>query len=241
VISGFVDLHCHYVPGVDDGVRTDADGVRLCQELARIGYARVVATPHMRSGMFDNVREDLIARFEQFAQSSRGAEGMPELGLGAEHYCDDVFFERFERGEVLRYPGGHALLVELPAERLPVRFEDRLFRMSVKGARAVLAHPERCAALFGSTAPIERAVEMGALPLLDLMALTGKYGRAPKKAAERMLDEGVYFAACSDSHKPEDVPQVAEAIATLIRREGEERAHELLSLNPRRILAGDLE
>lgn len=241
MMRGFVDLHCHYVPGVDDGVRTDADGVRLCQELARVGYARVVATPHMRSGMFDNVRDDLVARFEAFAQAHASAPGMPELGLGAEHYCDEVFFERFERGEVLRYPGGHALLLEPPAERLPLRFEDRLFRLSVKGVRAVLAHPERCAALFRETRPLQRALEMGLLPLLDLMALTGKYGRAPKSAAERMLEEGVYFAACSDSHKAEDVPMVAQAIETLIRREGDARAEALLVRNPRRILEGELE
>jgi protein-tyrosine phosphatase len=238
---GYVDLHCHYIAAVDDGVRTEEEGARLCRELARIGYAQVVATPHMRSDMFDNDKAALLARFERFASQHAELPGMPKLGLGAEHYADDVFFERFERGETLAYPGGHAALVELPSEHVPVRIEQRLYRLFLKGVRPVLAHPERNAGLFKTTAPIQRLLEMGALPLLDVMSLVGKYGRSPRKTAERMLEEDIYFAACSDSHKPEDVESVAEGIERLHKLVGREHAAELLGHNPRRILEGDLD
>jgi protein-tyrosine phosphatase len=237
----YVDLHCHYVAAVDDGVRTEEEGARLCQALAKIGYGRVVATPHMRSDMFDNDRAALLAGFESFAAKHGSAPGMPELGIGAEHYCDDQFFERFERGETIAYPGGHAALVELPAEHVPARIEHRLYRMFLKGVRPVLAHPERNAGLFKSTAPIERLLEMGTLPMLDVMSLVGKYGRTPRKTAERMLEEDIYFAACSDSHKPEDVPSVAEGIERLFKLVGREHAEALLGENPRRILEGKLD
>jgi protein-tyrosine phosphatase len=236
-----VDLHCHYIAAVDDGVRTEEEGVRLCQALAKIGYSRVVATPHMRSDMFDNEKAALLSSFEGFAARNAQLSGMPELGLGAEHYCDDAFFERFERGETIAYPGGHAALVELPSEHVPVRIEQRLYRLFLKGVRPVLAHPERNAGLFKATAPITRLLEMGALPLLDVMSLVGKYGRIPRKAAERMLEEDIYFAACSDSHRPEDVDSVAESIERLQKLVGRERADELLGENPRRILEGDLD
>jgi protein-tyrosine phosphatase len=97
----YVDLHCHYIAAVDDGVRTEEEGARLCQALAKIGYERVVATPHMRSDMFDNDKAALLAGFESFAAKHGSAPGMPELGIGAEHYCDDQFFERFLGGPVL--------------------------------------------------------------------------------------------------------------------------------------------
>ena len=239
--TGYVDLHCHYIAAVDDGVRTEEEGVRLCQELAKIGYARVVATPHMRSDMFDNDKAALLAGFERFSAKHAQLPGMPELGIGAEHYCDESFFERFERGETIAYPGGHAALVELPSDHVPARIEHRLYRMFLKGVRPVLAHPERNAGLFKSTAPIERLLEMGALPLLDVMSLIGKYGRTPRKTAERMLEEDIYFAACSDSHKPEDVATVAEGIERLQKLVGREHADELLGANPRRILEGDFD
>ena len=235
---GYVDLHCHYIAAVDDGVRTEEEGARLCQELAKIGYVRVVATPHMRSDMFDNEKAALIAAFEGFAARHAQLPGMPELGIGAEHFCDDAFFERFERGETIAYPGGRAALVELPSEHVPVRIEQRLYRMFLKGVRPVLAHPERNNGLFKTTAPIQRLLEMGALPLLDVMSLVGKYGRIPRKTAERMLEEDIYFAACSDSHKPQDVASVAEGIERLHKLVGREHADTLLGENPRRILEG---
>ncbi len=240
-MSGFIDLHCHYLAAVDDGVRTEAEGVRLCQELARIGYAKVVATPHMRSDMFDNDKPTLQAAFARFEAAHAASPGMPALGLGAEHFCDDAFFARFERGEALPYPGGHAALVELPSEHVPVKIEQRLFRMFVKGVRPVLAHPERCAGLFRSTSPIAKLLEMGTLPLLDLMSLTGKYGNTPKRTAERMLQEDIYFAACSDTHKPEDVAIVAQGIERLEKLAGKKRAQVLLAEHPQRILEGNFD
>jgi protein-tyrosine phosphatase len=70
------------------------------------------------------------------------------------------------------------------------------------------------------------------------MSLNGHYGRAPMRAAERMLEEGTYFAACTDAHKPEDVPEVARGIERLRELVGAAEATELLSTNPRHILAG---
>jgi protein-tyrosine phosphatase len=239
--QGFVDLHCHYVPAVDDGVRTQQEGVELCRALKQIGYATVAATPHIRSGMFENRKAQLVSVFEAFsAQHARGQD-MPELLLGAEHFCDDVFWALFERGEALPYTGDKALLIELPPESLPLGLEDRIFRMRVRGLQPVIAHPERYTPMFGSSAPLARLVELGAVALLDLMSLTGKYGRKPQRAAERMLKDELYYAACSDCHRPADVPIVQQAIERLTKLTSPARAQALLADHPRRILRGEVE
>ena len=240
-MHGYVDLHCHYIPAVDDGVRTYEEGVELCRALKRIGYATVAATPHIRSGMFENKKPELVRHFEAFVAQCAGAADMPELLLGAEHFCDDVFWRLFESGESLPYSGGKAALVELPPERMPLGLEDRVFRMQVRGVRPVIAHPERYTPLFDDSAPLERLTELGAVALLDLMSLTGKYGRKPRRAAERMLEDGLYYAACSDCHRPADADIVAEAIARLTQLEGPERAIALLQEHPRNILQGEVE
>ena len=237
-LSDLCDLHCHYVPSVDDGVKSAAEGVLLCRRLAEIGYTTVVATPHMRTGMFDNDRARLVAAYQQFKTEAEGEAGLPELGLGCEHFLDETFMERLARGETLPYPGEHAALVEFPPERLPVRLDDSLFRMRVRGFRPVIAHPERYAPLWQSSEPLEHLVDRGALALLDTMSLVGKYGRKSKAAAERLLDDGLYFAACTDSHKPADVEVVAQAIERLVGLCGEAHARALLAENPRHILAG---
>lgn len=240
-MTGFVDLHCHYLPGVDDGVRTQDEGIALCRGLADIGYATVAATPHIRTAMFENHKAELEQRFAQFTADAQQASDLPQLVLGAEHFCDERFWMLFERGEVLPYTGSKALLLELPPDSIPIGLGERCFRMQVRGVRPVLAHPERYGPLFGSSAPIERLIEMGVLGLLDLMSLAGKYGRKPRRTAERMLEEGVYYAACSDCHRPADVEMVASAIERLGALVGAEQAHELLCEHPRAILRDEID
>jgi protein-tyrosine phosphatase len=239
--QGFVDLHCHYIPAVDDGVRTREEGVELCRALKQIGYAAVAATPHIRSGMFENRKPQLVSQFEAFAAQHANGEAMPELLLGAEHFCDDLFWQLFERGEALPYTGGKAMLVELPPESLPLGLEDRIFRMRVRGLQPVIAHPERYTPMFGSSAPLARLVELGAVALLDLMSLTGKYGRKPQRAAERMLKDDLYYAACSDCHRPSDVAVVQQSIERLTKLTSPARTEALLAEHPRRILRGEVE
>jgi protein-tyrosine phosphatase len=240
-MQGLVDLHCHYIPAVDDGVRTREEGVQLCQALKRAGYTTVVATPHIRTAMFENNKAQLMRCFEQFVAEAAREPEMPELLLGAEHFCDDVFWQLFERNETLPYTGGKAALIELPPDHVPLGLDQRVFRMRVRGIRPVLAHPERYPSLFGSSAPIERALEVGAVALLDLMSLTGKYGRKPRQTAERMLEEEMYYAACSDCHRPADVELVCEAIERLEELIGSEDASALLSERPRAILEGQVD
>lgn len=240
-MKGYIDLHSHYLPAIDDGVRSLEEGVRLCTNLAAIGYDRVVATPHMRTAMFPNHRDGLERAFQEYAEVTRDVPDMPELGLASEHFFDDVFWERFLSDEILPYPGGHAVLVEFPTERLPMRIDDCFFEMNIQGLRPVIAHPERYRPLFRATDAIGGLLRGGALPLLDVMSLVGKYGRRPQRAAERMLGEGVYFAACSDAHRPDDVEIVDRAIQRLQKLVGREHAFALLSENPRRILDGDFD
>lgn len=239
-LSGLCDLHCHYLPNVDDGVRSAEEGVRLCERLQELGYSTLVATPHMRPGMFDNDKPQLTAAFDAFLAfaMTAGEGGLPELGLAAEHFLDETFMDKLGRDQTLPYPGGHAVLIEFPPDRFPLGLDDCLFRVRVRGLRPVIAHPERYAPLWTSDRPLEHLLERGALALLDTMSLVGKYGRKSKHAAERMLEAGMYYAACTDSHKPHDVDTVAEAIDRLLELAGEEAAQELLGDHPRQILAG---
>ena len=237
--GGFIDLHSHYVPEVDDGVTSYEDGVALCREMHSLGFEMMVATPHIRAGMFDNQPTQLREAFERFRGAASQEPDMPELGLGCEHHCDSLFWALLERREHMTYPGGHCALMELPNEMLPPRLEQQFFQISLKGLRPVLAHPERYVPLLKRTDPIDPLLQQGVAAQLDIMALTGKYGRKVRKAAERMLDEGAYTIACSDAHRPKDVRDVGKAVDVLFKRAGEEEARTLLAENPRRLLAGE--
>lgn len=237
-MKGFVDLHLHYVPAVDDGARSVDEALALCRELKAIGFDMLVTTPHIRSGMFDNRREDLISAFESFKSVAAAAPDMPELLLSAEHHCDGTLLDLLQGGGLLPYPGERAILIEFGYDSLPVNVERVAFMLALKNLRPVIAHPERCAPLFRKTAPIDKLLDQDVGLQLDLMSLIGKYGRAPCAAAERMVEEGVYTIAASDAHRPEDALGVGKGIERLYKLVGDEEAQLLLADNPRRLMRG---
>lgn len=238
---GLVDLHCHPLPGIDDGVRSADEGVALLVALARAGFDVAVATPHVRAGLWDNRLDTRAAAHAALGDALAAARGrgepLPELLLAGEHLFDDVLQDLLSRGEALTYPGGGAALVEFQYEFVPVRVELQLWRMQKSGVRPVLAHPERYAPLQADTERYEDILGAGAWGLLDVMSLVGAYGRRAQAAAERNLDKGLYVAACTDAHKPDDVTEVERALEALRVRVGDEGVRRLLDDGPRRVLA----
>jgi protein-tyrosine phosphatase len=243
-MRGFIDLHSHWVAAIDDGVRDVEGSLALLRGLGEVGFDTVVATPHMRPGMFDNTAADLRAAYERTMAALASAAGLPERHLSSEHFFDDVVFQRFVAPgghDVLLYPGGHSALVEFPTRVFPTHVAHRFFDLMRRRIRPVLAHPERYEPVWADPAVLDPLLDGGTVLLLDVAALAGKYGRAPRKAAERLLEAGYYQAACSDAHGVKDVKAVAEGIKLLFDQAGKEEASFLLIDGPREILEGTVE
>jgi protein-tyrosine phosphatase len=241
-VRGFVDLHCHWIAGIDDGARTVEASLAMLRGLKRAGFDTVMATPHMRPGMFENDRPALQAAFDAMTPHLAGVADLPAVHLASEHWFDEVVFGRLVAGEGLPYPAlGSAthkrgVLVELPPNAFPLRIDRRFFDLSRAGLRPVLAHPERYQPVWKDDRCLDPLLDAGACLLLDVCALIGKYGRASQKAAEKLLDDEAYEAACSDAHRPEDAELVEEAIAVLTKRVGPAETERLLGAGPRGIL-----
>ncbi len=242
-MRGFVDLHCHWIAGIDDGVRTVDAGVELLRGLRRAGFDTVVATPHMRPGMFDNDRGALERAFAAMCPHIVDVEGLPDVHLSSEHFLDDIVFNRLLRGTGLPYPdlaqqrrSRRGVLIELHPQGFPAHLQHRLFDLARSGLRPVIAHPERYQPVWKDDACLDPLLDAGAVLLLDVCSLVGKYGRAAERAAEKLLDEEAYEAACSDAHRPEDAEATAEAIEVLEERVGRSEAERLLRDGPRGIL-----
>jgi protein-tyrosine phosphatase len=244
-VRGFIDLHCHWIAGIDDGARTAEAGLAMLRGLKRAGFDTVMATPHMRPGMFDNDRAALQASFDAMAPHLSGKSDVPAVFLSSEHGFDEAVFTRLIRGEGLPYPDvgparlatrKRGVLVELPPQAFPAKIERRFFDLGRAGLRPVLAHPERYQPVWKDDTCLDPLLDAGACLLLDVCALVGKYGRAAQKAAEKLLDDEAYEAACSDAHRPEDVDVTEKAIAVLEKAVGASEAERLFGAGPRGIL-----
>ncbi len=233
-MGNFVDLHCHWLCGLDDGARTVAEGLEILQRLGALGFCRVLATPHMRPGMYDNSREQILTAFEQQKPHGVGVD----VAVSAEHYFDDVVFERIRTGSGLPYPGEKAALLEFYAMDLPPQVDRLLSQLKREGITPVIAHPERYQTIWKDPGRLEQMVDAGALTLLDAGALVGKYGKTPQRVARILLDEGLYHAACSDAHRVEDLDFLEQAMTWITREYGAAEVEALFVTGPARILEG---
>lgn len=234
-----LDLHCHFLPGIDDGAPTAADGIAMLEGLAALGFTRVMATPHMRPGMFDNEKQGLTAAFEQFTPLLAGRQ-VPTVELSSEHYFDERVYNRLLSGDALPYPGGRAALLEFYEIDFPPVIEQRLFDLRRRRLLPVIAHPERYRKFWDQPEALERLVEQGVGALLDVMALVGKYGRRPQRAAEELLEREVYQAACTDLHRPADIETVAKSLQLIEKRYGRDEIDFLFRTGPEALLDGSL-
>ncbi len=237
-MSGFIDLHSHWVPNIDDGVTSPEDGIALLEALSTAGFSTVIATPHMRPGMFDNTRETLTRAYEWMLPHVKARGPSMEVGLSCEHFFDDIVYDRLLSGGGLPYPGGHAVLIEFAPDHIPTMLNDRLFDLRRMGMRPVIAHPERYRVTWSGLELMEDLVDRGTVLLLDIAALDGKYGRAPQKAAEQMLDAGLYYAGCSDAHRAADVGSVIQGMKRMRALVGDDESDFLLREGPQRVLEG---
>lgn len=239
----YVDLHSHFLPGLDDGAGDLETGLRMVQALSALGFSDLYATPHQRAGMFMPTRTSIDAAFrevEQQAQELARGRGVElKLGLAAENFWDDVFHDRLRKGQQPSYDGGPAFLFEVNPQLMPPGIENELFQMRVRGQLPVMAHPERYVAVQSEIAAAERIGRSAAL-VIDLGALDGAHGRVEMKTARRLVLEGLVHAAASDAHSPEDQGSVASGMAWIRKQRGAAVLDQLLDENPRRILSGEL-
>lgn len=236
---GYVDLHSHVLPALDDGAPDPSTGFAMLRTLAAVGYDTVAATPHQKSGQFLPDLEAVRAAHREMSARLADA-GVPiRLSLGAENFWDDVFYARWRSGDIPSYDDGRAFLFEIRPDEIPARFEDSLFEIALGGKLPVLAHPERYAPYWGAR---EKLAELGQRVALvvDLGALGGAHGWRPGRAARALVAERIAHAAASDVHSTSDVQHAAAGIAWIKKRLGPDAARRLLDENPRAILGGQL-
>ena len=198
--SGFLrdttDWHCHILPGVDDGIRTQEDALEVLSFYEETGIREVWMTPHI----MEDVPNTTDSLQEHFARFREVYSGPLVLHLAAENMIDTLFDRRFEAGDLLTLPlEGEAVLVETSYFNPPMGFRETLKSISKRGLHPLLAHPERY--VYMDRRDYESLKGQGVKFQLNLMSLAGMYGRDAAAKAFRLLRDGMYDLAGSDIHR----------------------------------------
>ena len=216
IMQGAVDHHSHILPGVDDGVETMDEALRILATYETLGIKELWLTPHIMEDI-PNSPEKLRARF---AELKAAYSGNIELHLAAEYMIDNHLYQLLQdshsepKGEnsantllPIGAKGNH-LLVETSFFSKPMRLMEMLELIKSKGFHPLLAHPERC--MYLDNADYTKLHSQGVKFQLNLASLAGGYGKAAKKKAEWLLLNGLYTVAGSDLHCEEGLKYFTE-------------------------------
>jgi protein-tyrosine phosphatase len=200
-----IDLHCHVLPGIDDGPKTIEGSVALARAAAARGTRVLVATPHV-SWHYQN-EAATIARLTEEVNERLSVEGIAlEVLTGAEIAMTRV--EEIEPGELERLSLGRGpwILLEPPFTPVATGLDGVVLALQSTGRSVVIAHPERCPAFHRDPATLESLVRAGALTSITAGSLVGRFGGEVRRFARRLVADGLVHNVASDAHDAERRP-----------------------------------
>jgi protein-tyrosine phosphatase len=233
-----IDLHCHILPGIDDGAKTLEEAVEMCRMAAAEGCHAMIATPHQRRGAWWNGDRESILGLARDLQAALG----PELRVlvGGEVHVDSELLAEVERlpgGGILALAGSRYLLIEFDSQGRAGEAIHLVHELVVAGWRPVVAHPELIPWLAGDLDLVKRLAALGALMQVTAMSVTGDFGRGPMAETHSLIEEGLVHFVASDCHGVQRRPPgLRRAYQTIAGRWGAEVAKRLVSDNPRAVV-----
>lgn len=207
-----IDLHCHILPGLDDGPATMDDSLALAAAAASGGTSTVVATPHISWDWPDNDAATIAAGVRALNEALYHAEIPLDVLAGGEIALSRAADLEFAELEALRLGGGPWLLVECPLTVVAPGFQQGVSRLQSQGHRVLLAHPERCPAIQRDPQLLAELVRGGARTSVTACAFTGSFGRTVRRFAFELLRQGLVHDVASDAHDAVRRPPALEAL-----------------------------
>jgi protein-tyrosine phosphatase len=233
-----IDVHCHLLPGIDDGAETLDMALQMARIAAADGIGTIVCTPHIYPGMYDNNAAGIRLAVGQLQSHLDEAGISLRLLAGADaHLVPDMAGEiRADRVPTLA--DSRYLLLEPPHHVAPPRFEETIFELMAAGMVPVITHPERLSWVESHYDLFERLVERGCWMQITAGALTGRFGPRVRYWGERFVGDGNAHVLATDAHHPKRRPPLlAEARDAAARLIGAEHAEHLVRTRPAAVIA----
>jgi len=200
-LSGLgIDMHSHLLPGIDDGSPDVETSIHLIKGMMVLGYKKFITTPHIYPDLYPNTRETILNAHQILTAKLKEEKIDVEIIPAAEYFIDDLFADRLEKDEQLLTIHKNWVLVEISFMSPPPDLNKILFDLIVKGYQPVLAHPERYSFYHGKHDTYHRFKDQGCFLQINLLSLSGYYGRGAQVAAQYMVNEKIVDLIGTDLH-----------------------------------------
>ena len=236
----FVDIHCHLLPGVDDGAADIDESLRLIEQGIEDGVGAWVLTPHVMTAFTEEIDKHHYAVFEELLEAVERRGFGVELYLGSEiMFQEDVDTIRSRRTATFN-ENGRYFLMEFPIAFFPSHAEEILFKFQIAKMTPIIAHVERYSSLTQQPEMITRMVERGILFQVNARSIMKRSPSQLRRVAEDLIMSGAVHFVASDAHNVQNRPvELREAYERTVALVGEETANRLFIENPRAAIAGE--
>ncbi len=194
------DMHSHLLPDLDDGLQTMEQTIEFVKEMEQLGYKKLICTPHILPDVHNNSPETILPRLEEVRKALRENKIDVEIDAAAEYMVGLEFQESIQRGDKLLTFGKNYILIEMSYAAPSQNINEVIFDLKIRGYKPILAHPERYNYYLGNNDIYEEFLGRGCLLQLNLLSLTGFYGKPVQKAAEHLVKNKLISFIGSDMH-----------------------------------------
>jgi protein-tyrosine phosphatase len=230
----FIDIHCHILPGIDDGPAGLDEAVEMLGIAKEDGISSIFATPHILDGLFANKGAEIVASVEKLKQHV--PPGL-ELLWGADVRVVPDLIKRIESGEIPTLSGSGYMLMELPEYIVPPHLDSLIVNLRRKGVTPIITHPERHLRLMHDHKELGGLKEAGAMCQITAMSITGDFGKEIKRASLSMIEKELADIVATDAHNADRRPPIlSKAYKEVKKQFGEKTAELFFFQNPKRIL-----
>lgn len=206
-----VDLHSHLLPGIDDGVKSLGEAEEIILSLAKLGYTKLITTPHVMSDTYRNTTQVIQQKLLELTSHLEEKKIDIKIQASAEYYLDEALMDMISANEQLLTFGKKYLLFETPFLSEPLYLKEFIFAAVTKGYTLVLAHPERYIYLQRDMEKMQDLLDRGVLFQLNINSITGHYSPIVQKAAYNLIDRGWIHFLGSDCHHIQHVKLLQQA------------------------------
>ena len=202
-----IDIHCHILPGIDDGLPTIEESIEMARVAVSEGITKVIATPHHHNGHFDNERtailQEVMSLNKELSREGINLDVLPGQEI---RVCGDMV-EDYERSQLLSVNDeGTYLFVEFPQDHVPAYTNKLLFDLQMKGLVPIIVHPERNQEMIENPKILYELVKEGALSQITASAVLGEKGKKMKRFTHELISNHLTHFIASDAHNTTSRP-----------------------------------
>ncbi|MEV5112721.1 tyrosine protein phosphatase [Peribacillus frigoritolerans] len=196
-----IDIHCHILPGVDDGSADMKESLNMAKKAVDAGITHIFATPHHLNEKFVNVKIDIIERVIMLNESFQQNNIPLTIHLGQEVRIHRDIFNSLEKEEILTLDDkGTYLLLELPSGRVPTYTQEVIYELLLKGITPIIVHPERNKELIENHTLLFELVKEGALTQLTSGSIIGNFGKSIQSFSKKIIEHNLAHFIATDAH-----------------------------------------